>query len=93
MKATVKLEKGMRLIGMNEKGFRHLIAYCKTVFGRNYDIFTNTKTQFYQSQMLYRYPPIYVWHVIELITIQDVIVSEIAEQKRRIPHFFQRQNR
>lgn len=76
--------------GMNENGFRHLVAYCRSVFGVRYNIFTNEKTLFYQSPLLYRKPPLYVWHIIELIKNQEKILLQINEQQQKCTHFFEK---
>lgn len=75
--------------GLNENGFRHLIAYCRTMFGQSFKIFENQDTKFYQSPMLYRVPPDYVWHVIDLIANSDLILEEICRQRRNMTHYFE----
>ncbi len=74
--------------GLGENGFRHLIAYCRSVFGHDFTLLDGeTRVEFYQSPILYRPIPQYVWHVIELITFGNEISKEIKDYARQNPSF------
>lgn len=81
-------KKNTTNFGMDENGFRHLIAYCRSVFGHDFKLFGNSNVLFYQSPVMYRTPPDYVWHIFELVSFGQEILQEIREYAQSSPDFF-----